>query len=254
MQNFGKLKNIYNSKLVEGISSKKDSDKNLFKKYVKTIKENEALKAQFFVYNNIENKVETNEFKANLFLQENLALLAKFSKKELFESNANLMLPIVFENDEDYLNKELHENISMLIFTEKNLKNIDAIVEATCKVIDFMKGNKTREIKESIGLPNSMISSIMVQKYNERYADLDETEKSVLKTLIDSDDIKKKEVYSSTLRECIDLIDSKLVESSVETKDKLLRVKDKLLNDKTEVNEDFPKNVSKLIELRRSLK
>jgi hypothetical protein len=254
MQNFGKVKNIYNSKLVEGISSKNDSDKNLFKKYVKTIKENESLKTQFFVYNNIENKVETNEFKANLFLQENLALLGKFTKQELFESNANLMLPIVFEADEDYLNKELHENISILIFTEKNLKNIDTIVEATCKVIDFMKSNKTREIKESLDLPNSMISSIMVQKYNERYADLDETEKSVLKTLIDSDDVKKKEVYSSTLRECIDLIDSKLVESSVETKDKLLRVKDKLLNDKTEVNEDFPKNVSKLIELRRSLK
>ena len=37
------------------------------------------LKTQFMVYNNIENKIEENEFKANLFLQENIALLKKYS-------------------------------------------------------------------------------------------------------------------------------------------------------------------------------
>jgi hypothetical protein len=40
----------------------------------------------------------------------------------------------------------------------------------------------------------------------------------------------------------------------LEAKDKLLTVKDKLLNDKQEINEDFTKNISKLIELRTNLK
>ena len=94
----------------------------------------------------------------------------------------------------------------------------------------------------------------MVDKYNEKYSDLDESDKEILKALIDSDDVKKKEVYSKTLRECIDLINEKLKESSLDAKDKLLQVKDKLLNDKQEVNEDYTKNISKLVELRNNLK
>jgi hypothetical protein len=94
----------------------------------------------------------------------------------------------------------------------------------------------------------------MVEKYNEKYASMDESDKQVLKALIESNDEKKKEVYSLIIRECIDLIDGKLNESDLDAKDKLLRVKDKLLNDKQEVNEDFNKNISKLVELKKSLK
>jgi len=50
------------------------------------------------------------------------------------------------------------------------------------------------------------------------------------------------------------LINEKLVESDLDTKDRLLRVKDKLLNDKQEIDENYPKNISKLVELRASLK
>ena len=95
---------------------------------------------------------------------------------------------------------------------------------------------------------------MMVDKYNEKYSSLDESEKQVLKVLIDSTDEAKKEVYSTTLRECIDLINEKLGTADLEEKDKLLRVKDKLLNDKKEINEDFFKNISKLVALKDTLK
>ena len=206
------------------------------------------------VYNNIENKIEENEFKANLFLQENIALLKKFSKKDIVSANQSLVNKVSIEEGETYPNEELHENISKLIFTDKTSSNIDTIVEATASIINFMKTNKVKEVNESIDLPSSMISTIMVDKYNEKYSTLDESERQILKALIDSDDEKKKEVYSVTLRECIDLIDVKLVESDLDAKDKLLRVKDKLLNDKQVVNEDFFKNISKLVELKNSLK
>jgi len=254
MQNFGKITNAFNGILVEGLVSKDTSSKQMFKKYIKTIRENEVLKTQFMIYNNIENKIETNEFKANLFLQENIALLNKFSKKEIEAANSKLAEPVLNEQETSYPNQKLHEDITTLIFTEKNSKNIDSIVEATSSIIDYMKTNKEREIKESIDLPNSMLTTIMVDKYNEKYSTLDESEKEVIKVLFESDDEKKKEVYSSMLRECIDLINEKLKESSLDAKDKLLSVKDKLLNDKQEINEDFTKNISKLIELRSNLK
>lgn len=255
MQNFGKIKNAFNGVLVEGMVSKGDTSKQIFKRYIKTIRENEMLKTQFMVYNNIENKIEENEFKANLFLQENIELLKKYSKEDLLQANLKLAEPILFEEQEvNYLHEKLHEDLTTLIFTDKTSENIDAIVEATSNIINHIKTNKVKVVSESIDLPNSMLTTIMVDKYNDKYSTMGETEKEILKSLIESDDNKKSEVYAKTIRECIDLINSKLSEASLDVKDKLLTVKDKLLNDKQEVNEDFFKNISKLVELKESLK
>jgi hypothetical protein len=169
------------------------------------------------------------------------------------EANFKLADPIIFETESTDDNIVLHQNITKLIFTKKTAKNIDTIVEATAYIINHMKNNKTKTVTESFDLPNSMLSTIMVDKYNEKYASLSETEKKVLKVLIDSDDIKKEEVYTGVVRECIDMINVKLTDSDLETKDRLLRVKDKLLNDKFEINENFNKNISKLLELKNSL-
>ena len=72
----------------------------------------------------------------------------------------------------------------------------------------------------------------------------------------------KKEVYSNILKECLELVNetltkysgSDLDENELKTKDKLLRVKEKLLNDKVEINETFNVEISKLVELRSLLK
>ena len=73
------------------------------------------------------------------------------------------------------------------------------------------------------------------------------TEKEILKSLIDSTEETKKEVYTKTLRECIDLVNESLKISDSQTKEKLLNVKDRLLNDTSEINEDYFKNISKLV-------
>lgn len=252
MQNFGKIKNAFNNLLIEAVVTKDAKNKQLFGKYVKAIKENKVLKTQFFIYDNIENKIEENEFKANLFLQENLNLLNKFSKKEIIEANTKLA-SMINDIPEVVENKDLYENISTLIFTERQSGNIDSVVEATSSIIQFIKENKAKESVEAIELPTSMITSIMVDKYNSKYSNLDESEYKVVKSLIDSTDEEKKAVYAETLRECIDLINKSFPDASVERKEKLLMVKDKLLNDKTEVNEDYLANISKLIELKSNL-
>jgi hypothetical protein len=205
------------------------------------------------VYTNIENKVENDAAKATQFVKENIELFSKFTKKQILESNSKLVQKIVFEFEADDERAELYENISTLIFTPRTPNSIDTIVEATSKVVEYILDHKPKVVTEAIELPNSMLSTMMVDKYNEKYASLDESEKQVLKVLIDSTDEEKKEVYSATLRECIDLINEKLDTNDLDAKDKLLRVKDKLLNDKQEINEDFFKNISKLVELRNNL-
>ena len=253
VKNFGALKDTFNTILAESVITKDADKKKVFKQYVDLLKENEILKTQFMVYTNLESKVEADVAKATQFVKENIDLFSKYSKKAIYEANEKLKSVLPTEEIVDEL-ATLHENISTLIFTEKNAATIDTIVEATSKVVDHITKNQPKVVNESIELPNSMLTTLMVDKYNEKYSKLDETEKKVLKSLIDANDAKKKDIYNETIRECIDLINEKLNTTDLDAKDKLLRVKDKLLNDKQEVNEDFIKNISKLIELRSNLK
>jgi len=261
MQNFGQIKNAFNELVSEGIVTSNVESNNLFKKYIKSIRENNMLKTQFLVITNIENKIESDRDKVSEYLKENINLFSSFNKKKLIEANDNLSSFIrlcnkgaLLKEDFNYDNKSLHENISKLIFTKRTPNNIDTIVEATNAIISYILNNKKREIVEAIELPSSMLTTMMVDKYNEKYSSLDESEKRVLKVLIDSTPEEKADVYTTTLRECIDLINEKLTGSDLDSKDKLLRVKDKLLNDKINITEDFEKKISKLIELKDSLR
>jgi len=259
MQNFGKIKNAFNGILAEGVVSKNETNKLLFKKYIQTIKESNILRTQFLVYNNIENKLESDSMSANVFVSENLKLLEKFKVSDIINENKKLLAlskDIEAKLDESYdpSLSSLHESLSNLIFTKRTASNMDAVTNNVTSVINYIKANKPKELIEAIELPNSLITTTLVDKYNEKYSSLDESEKQILKVLIDATDAEKKEVYSNTLRECVLLINEKLNGADLEAKDKLLRVKEKLLNDKLEVNEDFAKNISKLAELRESLK
>lgn len=258
MQNFGKIKNAFNGILAEGVVSKNENNKLLFKKYIKTIKESEILRTQFLVYNNIENKLEDDSLTARIYVQENLKLLEKFKIKDIIKENQKLLAlstEVESKLDETYnpVLTSLHESLSSLIVSRRGLVSFDDMMTNTSKVVDYIKANKANVVTEAIDLPSSLISTMMVDKYNEKYSTLDESEKRILRVLIDSTDEQKKEVYTSTLRECIDLINEKLTGSDLDAKDKLLRVKDKLLNDKLEINEDYFKNISKLVELKSSL-
>lgn len=258
MQNFGKIKNAFSEILAEGIASNDVAKKNLFKKYVKTLKESEILKTQFLVYENIENVVENDQFSANLIVNENLSLLNKFKKKDILKENQKLIElsdEVKAKLDESYEERisNLHESLSSLLFLDKSAKTVNEIAKNTKNVLDYITTNKVKTIDESYDVPNSMLSTILVEKYNERYSDLTESEKEVIKILIESTDEQKIELYSKISNECIDLIDSKLNESDLETKDRLLRVKDKLLRTRVKIDEDFSKNISKLVDLKKTL-
>jgi len=153
---------------------------------------------------------------------------------------------------EDNTLSKLHENITSLIFTEKKPKTVDTIVESLSGVVEYIKENEIKETSEVSHLPNSMLSNIAVDKFNDRYSELNEDEKSVLKTILESDDEGKKEIYENLSRECIDLVDKNLTESDIDSKEKLLAVKDRLLRLEF-ISESFISDISKLIELKSDL-
>ena len=253
VKNFGKIKNTYNTILVESITSKKDENKLVFKKYIKEIKGDEILKEQFLIFNNIENKIEVDRVKAIEYVKESIALLSKYPKQSIIESNTKLFNDIVFEFDVDYDKKSLHEAITTLVFTDRKASTLDVILDATDKVVDYIINNKTKKVNEGLDIPNSLLISLSVGNFNEEYKDLSESEKAIVSIMIESTPEEKKKLFKDTNDECLSLINSKLEESEINAKEKLLSVKERLLTQ--EFNKDnFINDITKLIELKETLK
>ena len=256
MKNFGEVKYIYNSLLAEGIAKNSDKEKNEFKKYVKTIKENKALKTQFDIYYNLENKVESDGWKALNYVNECLALMDKFSKKEIKDANIKLNESEFVKNSETIINEgkaKLYSAINTLINTSASPNTLDTIVEAKHVVVDYILNNKKEtNIAEGYGLPNSVLSEIAVEKFNEAYADLSESEKEAISVLVGTNESEKEELYKKTIKECIELVNGKLAESNVDVKEKLLATKENLLN-RVFSSESFVNDITKVLELKKYL-
>jgi hypothetical protein len=258
MQNFGKIKNVFNNLLIEGIVKKDDNSKGLFKKYIKTIKESEILKTQFLVYNNIENRVDADSFSASIFVSENIKLLEKYSASEILKENlklVNLLKESKNKIVDEYELSKLHESLSDLMSTKRTPHNIEKITQEIKNVTNYITTNKVKEVNESIDLPLSMMTNIMVDNYNEKYGKLNETDKEILKVLLDTNFENKKNVYAKIVAECTELIEGLLKEADKESSEKLVQVKSKLLEEnQVLVEEEFMSKLSKLIELKNNLK
>ena len=256
MQNFGKIKNVFNNILVEEIVSKNDSAKVLFRRYIKAIKESEILKTQFLVYNNIETKFENDAILASIFVSENIKLLEKFNQEDILAENKKLVDILGdFQSrlNDDSNESDLYESISKLIFTKRQPKTINVITEEIKKVSAYIQKEKLKTVTESIDLPVSILAKLMVEKYNKKYSNLNESDKNVLRKLINSSLDEKKETYTTLVNECVVLIDTLLSDSS-NPNEKLLSVKSKLLEDVEITQENFLEKMSKIIELKENLK
>lgn len=253
MQDFGKIKTIYNDILVEAIVKKDEKSKKLFKKYLKAIKESEILRTQFLVYNNIETKVEKDFNSASLFVSENMKLFRKYKIVDIIKENKKLIDLLEGKKFKDTESSKLYESLNYLILTPRTAKNVGRVSDELKNLIEYVNKNESPVVRESFGLPNSFVTSIMVQKYNEKYADMILEDKEILKVLIGSDLKGQKEFYDKTVRECLVTIESLLNESNEETKDKLIKVKERLLEENELVENQFLEKITKLVELKNNL-
>lgn len=256
MRNFGRIKNAFNNLLVEGITKKDDITKKLFKKYIRLIKESEILKTQFLIYNNIETKHENDLGLVNLFVTENIKLLDKYSHKNILKENkklVDLLSGHVTKLNENYGLSELHESISALIFMKKTPTTINSLTEEIKKIGVYVQKERVKDDGESIDLPISVLTKMMVEKYNEKYSELNENDRTILSRLIKTNLTDKKRVYSDIVKECVELINN-LLEDANNPKDKLLSVKSKLLEDIEITDENFIGKIIRIIELKETLK
>jgi hypothetical protein len=254
MQNFGKIKNAFNDILVESIIDKNVEKRKVVKRFIRAISESKILRAQFLIYNNIENRVDENQFSANLFVTENINILSKYSKEVILAENAklvNLSQMVKSRLDSDYDKKDLHESITKLIFTKTTPTTVQEVTKCRLSIVSYINENKDRVLTETPEIPTSLLANLAVDKFNEKYADLTEDEHKVLNVILENDNIEAKEkVFNETVRACIDSVNDRMKEST--SKEKLLDVKDKLLRTSF-VNETFSDEIVKLLDLKRTL-
>jgi len=212
------------------------------------------LKTQYHIFDNIENKYFEDKSDAKDYIKENISLLKDFTKEQIIEANSKLAGMISFEGGEDYEGKELHDNITNLIFTDKKAETLDSITES----INLLRNHMTTqrldesELTEKIDLPPSVISKMVVNRFNTKYEDISEGEKRIIKSIINGSEEDKKNLYVEMVRECVDTIDSKLDESDINLKGKLLSAKDKLLR-MSYSEETYNTDISKIYNLKQSV-
>jgi hypothetical protein len=177
-------------------------------------------------------------------------------KKEIKKLNSKLNESTLIKNSNitiDSDKSKLYEAIDYLITNIPSASNIDKLVECKSDIVEYILNNKKENtVVEGYGLPNSVLSEIAVDKFNEEYADLNESEKEAISVMVGSNESEKEELYKKTIKECLELVNSKLTESNGDVKEKLLATKENLLN-RNYNSETFVSDLPKVIELKNYL-
>jgi len=254
MKNFGNIKDTFNTILSEAIIKKDKKGKKLFSDYLKVLKENNTLRSQYLIFKNLEFKKFEDRADAHNYIKENITLLKELNKKELEKGNKKLIsllknIKLVNENS------ALYDHINILTNVTKSASSLDKLQES----VNFIKDRMTKKediiesTQDSINLPPSVLTKMATNRFNLKYADINEGEKDIIKTILNGNEEDKKGVYETLKTECIDIIDNRLNEEiDLDLKDKILKVKDKLLRMSYNPDE-YVKDINNVYELKKSV-
>lgn len=257
MYNFSKIKETYNKVYLDSFSSKNKEKKKLFEYYLSTIKNSKILKEEFNCYSAIQNTSFENELDSQMFIQENINIVKNINKTELKNIHKKLIEKLS-ENGTSLIESSNDKIIlfESLLKTEKNSKNLNKITETITKLRKTLvkEGFDEKSELDYIALPTNVLSNMLVNKFNSKYSELDETTKTLIKVSLHGSEDEKSKLFNSTLKECLELINNRLKESvnDMELKDKLLQTKERLLE--MSFNKDtYFEHLAKLVDLKDDL-
>lgn len=258
--NIGKLNAIFLQN-AENLFKKKNGIE-LIKEYYSIILKDKGLLKEFMVYDYIENIEYGDNIKD--YINESISYLNDVNKKALKESNAKLANFIESNNLKqlsEIKDSKLFESINSMIFTKKNLKTINERVENLNIISEYIKENKQPIVDNAennefeITENADAFFKFTIDKFNRKYSEaLTEEEKEIFKTI--TSPLNEEEMtiaFNQQIKECLTLTNSFLKESiDGTTKEKLLDVKEKLLEQKFE-KETYFSDMLSFIELKQTL-
>ncbi len=257
---FGTLKNTFTQTYIESHIKGEAKGKELYKRFLEVLKESETLTSYFIVYKNLENKTASSEFEANEYLKENLSILDKYRGDKSIITETKKLVNLLENNDikVDLEPTNLHKSLHTLTTTSKSVSTINDIHEAKLNLVKSLMEEKVIVEDEGIVRENIDVQkflTIATDKYNEKYSNLTEEEKNIIKVLREGDDSTKESLLTSMIKETVSLVNNKLKDTgnNIDLKAKLLETKDVVYGMENYNVETFGENIKKLYDIKNVL-
>jgi len=256
MYNFSKIKNTYNLVYLDYFKTKDKKLKSLFEFYIRKIKSSNLLKEEFNIYSVLNNSMFESDVDAQNFITECVIQMSLLNNDEMSKLHTELSNKLVANK---YELSESESNVENLFEKYLNIKrksgNLPLISETSLELRKSIIGNvDPKETLDYVNIPSDVLTSIMVDKFNNKYSSLDEGSRGLFNILMDDNDDSKKTFLNNSVKECLNKVNSKLLESSgdLDLKTMLLSAKEKLLS--IEYSPDtFTSDVSRVIDLKSNI-
>lgn len=254
--NLGIAKAIVSNKVTnEFISeSKIGNSKGLVSRLVETIKKSPVLMDEYNLLESIENKYIDNDIMASKFIDESIK---RFPDYGLGVSEAHKLLKEFI--DEDSLKQiseskiQLYNSIDTLI-SNKGGGDLNEMHSAYEYVFNYIRENveekeeeSSLELNESIDLDS--VVEVATRMYNEKYSSLNESERNLVNTIVNSSTDEKKALFEGLKNTNIKSLES--IESNG-VEDKINEAIDKL-NKMVFSENTIAKDIVELTNLKESL-
>ena len=221
--NIGIAKAKISQKLVESFMKNGDiNDVNQhIVEFVDVLKNSPILQLEFVVFNNIENKQIKNDFIATKYIDDNIRMFEKYDTNDIVSEHEKLK-KFMFEDvviPEEKI--KLYENISNVILEsskKETIPNVDLIHESFINVLNFIKENQINDNSETLneaisiidqyGIDGEVLIEMALNKFNEKYSSINESDLQYVNMLIKSSDDNKKELLDEWKNKLIEILNN----------------------------------------------
>jgi hypothetical protein len=170
------------------------------------IKNSTILQLENKVFNNIDKKFIDNDMLASRYIDKNIKLFEVFTLNEV-KTEHDKLNKFITDKDIPTLNEKkikLFNSISILVeemLSNNQDVNVDNIHEAFTYVLDYVKEPKYTETYNDIEHVNEQVIEIAIDKFNERYNQMNEGDSDLFKKLISSTSEEKQQIFETYKKE-----------------------------------------------------
>lgn len=259
-KNFGIIHKVFENNSPELYKTK--DGRKIIASYIKTIKEDKNLLSQFQLYNTLYNVHDLND--SDKFVNEALGITPNLKFNDILTSNQKLINIIQDNNlnediEIDTKTEKLYESIEFILTNKKTFKTLANYMNATSQITSFINENKMTQSEETIKNADNIDNTLdnFMCEMDEKYGNvLTEEEKTFVQEIVDakadSKNDKQRKIFTKCKNEALEVINSVLQETEGNAKEKLLSIKERVLN--REFNESsLIKDVAEMMEIKDTL-
>lgn len=213
--NIGVVKAVIAKKLsTDFINEGYNGSKALAGEFINIIKESPILQLEFKIYDRFENKTISSDIAATRYIDNNLSLFEGYSQEDI--NTEHHKIKDFVDESVAYIDKEkyeLYNAIESLISETLNKTNpdVDLIHESFTKVLGHIKKDKTIAEEKTIELPKDVDGEKLIEhalnKFEEKYNDLNESEIDFIKSVVMSKESERKFIFENLKNENITLLE-----------------------------------------------